>query len=259
MVKAYTIDGSEVSADDRVDGVRLYIFDVQGIFVEQIVSRVGSLVTLDASLGENLTVVCWANGSGGSNSVFPTLVSGLDRLSDCTVDLTHAKVRASESYNFPGDYFYGKLSFTAADRGIERELDIRRKTGSMTITVRNLDRLIGLWESGDVTLVVSKTYHRMSFDGAFVGSKEAAYRPSQAFYKNGVYSTGIFNLYPSEDGIDIALYFGSELIVRVNSLNGLPIQVASGVTTNVLLDFKDSFSVQVAITSWGEEPVWKEF
>ena len=56
------------------------------------------------------------------------------------------------------------------------------------------------------------------------------------------------------------IYHGDELIVTVSAdSNGNPIIVEKDKLTNVLINLKALLSVNVAISDWGNNYVWKEF
>ena len=89
----------------------------------------------------------------------------------------------------------------------------------------------------------------------------AAFRPDGAYTAgNDVYSVPAFNLLAEETGVQMDIYHHSTLLMTVSAdSNGNPIIVEKDKLTNVLIDLKALLSVNVVISDWGNNYVWKEF
>ncbi|EEC55245.1 hypothetical protein BACEGG_00538 [Bacteroides eggerthii DSM 20697] len=45
----------------------------------------------------------------------------------------------------------------------------------------------------------------------------------------------------------------------ISDSNGKPLRVSEGRLLNVLVDFDGAISVEVKVTDWGKQEIWKEF
>lgn len=45
----------------------------------------------------------------------------------------------------------------------------------------------------------------------------------------------------------------------ITDSNGNPLRVSEGRLLNVLVDFQGAVSVDVRVTDWGKQAIWKEF
>lgn len=256
VVRAYDPDGGEITGSDGPRDVSVYVFDSEGLFSERIETTVGANVTIEAPRGDAVSVVVWADAQGGSD-MFPILTRGVHRPADCSVGLVPTR-SAHTVCDSPGDLFNGNMQINTKTADGIQIVPIYRRTGSMNITVRKL-REHTQSADDDFSIVVHETQSRIDFDGSLSGEWSAAYTPVGAFDAQGVYSTGIFNMLPSDEGVTIDIYHGTELIRTVTICAGEPITVAAGLTTNVLIDFGASLDVQVSLTPWGELQIWKDF
>lgn len=254
-VRAYAANGSDISGEVR--DVVLYVFDADGLFTESFETTTGTQVELSTPKGDAITVVAWANASG-SNDVFPILTKGQHRIVDCSVGFDPSTRADATVYDSPGDLFNGTVSITRSESAADKVIPMHRRTGSMNITVRKLRELIQSTDD-DFSLVVHKTHSRIGFDGSLSGEKNASYKPAGTLDAQGVYSTGVFNLLPSAEGVTIDVYHGAELLRSVTTYGGQPIAIAAAVTTNVLIDFGGNLDVQVSITPWSITDMWKDF
>ncbi|WP_294613857.1 FimB/Mfa2 family fimbrial subunit [uncultured Bacteroides sp.] len=143
----------------------------------------------------------------------------------------------------------------------EQALAVSRMVASMNITVRGLELLSGSG-GGDYSLVVHETASRLDFEGHYSGAP-ASYQFSPRFEAGKDYKIPPFNLFPTLEenkGLTIDIYRNGDLLRSLNTDSShQPIIPVVGQTLNVLLDFKLSVSVEVELTAWGEETVWKEY
>lgn len=253
-VRAYTAHGDDITHE--VEYVKLYVFDSDGFFVKAIETTMGATVELSLPRGNDYTVVAWAEADG-TGELFPALVAGEHHIGNSMVGLVPSSRSGMTVHDSPGDLFHGvaTISHTAADNLIQ----VYRRVGSMNITVRRLREFTQSTDD-DFSVVVHKTHSFIRFDdGSLHGDITAGYSPAGAFDAAGLYSTGVFNMLPSSDGISIELYQGNDLLRTVSTYSGGPITVEAGITTNVLIDFTTSLNVQVTFTDWGTAEIWKEF
>lgn len=69
-----------------------------------------------------------------------------------------------------------------------------------------------------------------------------------------------FNILPTEEELRIDIYHRGVLQTTVISdSNGKPLRVSEGRLLNVLVDFDGAISVEVKVTDWGKQEIWKEF
>lgn len=256
-VKAFDASGSELSSADVKD-VRLFIFNGNYYFVESIDAQVGESVTVNAPDGGDIHVVCWGNLGCGLQQC-SQLVPG-EHKDNCRVDLLPDARALSYSIS-PGDLFRGEITVTRQEQNGQTSLPIYRETGSMAITVRNLQEFVGSTDE-DFSIVVGETYSTIDFYGNHTNNK-VAYRPTGSFVLNdhsNEYKVAAFNMIPEETGLYIDVYHGGQKIVTVSQDNsGTPILVEKGKQTNILIELRTSVSVNMMLADWGKEYLWKEF
>ena len=260
-VRAYDHAGTELSRRE-VEEVMLYVFDSDLCFVERINTHVGRTVTLNAPRGEEIHVVGWGNLDSGQQS-YTQHEAGSHKDYHYVRLLPHTRVM---SYSLsPADLFRGEITLSGESGGSggnsENTLPIHRETGSMAITVRGLITFAGHADH-NYSIEVRETPSVVDFYGNLSGNK-VAYRPTGSFTigaSNEEYYVPPFNLLPEASGIRIDIYHGTDLVTTISRDNaGDPIVVEKGKLTNVLVDFRTSLNVSVALTPWGEEQLWKEF
>ncbi|MCD8268230.1 MAG: hypothetical protein LUD46_07025 [Parabacteroides sp.] len=203
-------------------------------------------------------MVCWGNlGSGLQQCSQPN--SGMPK-DNCHVDLLSDPHNPSYSSS-PGDLFRGEKTATPQEQNDLVILPIYREVGSMTITVRNLQAFSGYTDE-NFSIVVGKTYSTIDFYGNHAGSK-TAYQPNGSFMLNGnrnEYRVPTFNMVPEETNISLEIYHGTQKIATMSLDNGgKPINVVKGKQTNVLIELRANVSVDVELTDWRKEYLWKDF
>lgn len=256
-IRAYDYQGVQLGRDDVKD-VTLFVFDGDSRFLSKKETNINESVSLSTSPGGVLNVVAWGNLREG-NQTYTDPQPG-DHIDDCFVELK-ALTRATLYAMSPGDLFRGMITLSREQQAGNVELPIYREVGSMTVTVR------GLLDPGstnldDYRIEVRETYSKVDFRGN-PGGARVAYKPAGSFIANNGnqdYYVPIFNMLPEPSGVAIDIYHGDTLLHTVTQdSTGNIIAVNKGRLTNVLIDFSVSLSVQVAITDWGSEHLWKEF
>ena len=261
-VRPYDHAGELLSRKDVAEVV-LYVFDSELCSVERINTHVGQAVTINVTKGKQLHIVGWGNLGGGRQSC-------IDYETGCHKDYYQVNLlpytRAMSYSLSPDDLFRGEITLGGNSESKDNssthiELPIYRETGSMTITVRGLTAFTGVADH-NYSIQVRETPSVIDFYGNLSGNK-VAYRPTGSFATNTLreeYYAPPFNLLPEEAGIHIDIYHGTELISTISQDNaGQPLIVKKGQLTNVLIDLRSLLSVNMELTPWGEEKLWKEF
>ncbi len=255
-VKAYANDGTDCAAD--VDEVILYVFDSDLNYLEEIETFVNQTVPVKVRANEQIHIYAWGNLSGGSETR-PVFSPG-DPISAGLICLI-PDVRAASLYLSPDDLFQGNVSIAGTQRGGEVEVPIRRETGSMSVTVKGLKEFAGFADD-DYSIVVRDTYNTYEMDATLSGGR-ASYRPSGFFMDSDAgteYGVPPFRLVPEQNGVNIDIYHGTDLLVTVSSHNsGQPITVVKGLLTQVVIEFNVTLNVSVELLPWGSEGGGKEF
>ena len=244
--------------------MNLYVFDDKDLLLDILSISSKEPVMLNYPGIPSLHCVAWCNIQNGTMSVSP-LKKG-DPLSDGFLSLKPSVPTRTEKSMFtsPADLFYGELNIenTSTSARIEEQaLTVSRMVASMNITIRGLELLSGS-NDGDYSLVVHETASRVDFEGRY-GGDPASYQLSSRFEVGKDYKIPAFNLFPTMEenkGVTIDIYHNGDLLRSLNmDSSHQPIIPVVGQTLNVLLDFKLSVSVEVELTKWGVETVWKEY
>lgn len=252
-------DKSETALGKKeVKDVRLYVFDSDRRFVKKIDTQIGQPVTFQAGEGKDIHIVGWGNLGGGMQEC--SLPNPGDHKDNCLVSLS-PQADSSNYFTSPDDLFRGEITIRKEEQRGEKELPIYREVGSLTVTLRNLKTFTG-YNDNDYSIVVRDTHSSIDFYGNLTGNR-VAYRSDGSFVTNNGtedYLVPAFNMIPEEKGINIDIYYGTELIRTVSEDNsGNSITIEKDRLTNVLIDLKAQVSISVLLTDWGHYQVWKEF
>ena len=149
---------------------------------------------------------------------------------------------------------------STSNRIEEKEMSVSRMVASMNITIRGLE-LLSQSNEGVYSIVVHETASRVDFEGRY-GGDPASYAFSPRFEAGKDYIIPPFNLFPTTagSGISIDIYRNGSLLRSISTDSGnQPILPVVGKTLNVLLNFRLDVDVELALTGWGEEYIWKEY
>lgn len=247
---------------EAINDMSLYVFDDKDLLIDIRPMNMTEPLLLYYPDIPFLHCVALCNTADGTMLLSP-LKKG-DSCSDGFIslkpfDLTSAD--AKSIFTSPADLLYGELEIEnkmTSYHPEEQDMEFSRRSASMNITLRGLQRLTGA-EDIDYSLVISETASRMNFNGEYGGSP-AAYSPPVNIAGDGEFTVPMFRLFPTVggDGLTIDIYHRKALIKSVNvDLYGNPIIPVVGKTMNLLLNFNASIDVEIQVTEWGEEVVWK--
>lgn len=253
---------ANVSAE-AIKDLSLYVFDDKELLLDILPIRNTESILLNYPDVPNLHCIAWCNIQDGTMSVSP-LKKG-DSLSDGFISLKPSLSTRAETSFFtsPTDLFYGEFNVdntSTSGRIEEQNLTVKRMVASMNITVRGLEELSGS-NNGNYSLVVRETASIIDFEGHY-GGNLASYAFASGFEPGKDYVIPPFNLFPTIDGggVNIDIYHNGDLLRSVSTDSSRdPIIPIVNKTLNVLLNFKLDVSVEIAVTGWGEEYIWKEY
>ena len=248
---------------ETIKDMNVYVFDDKDLLLDVIPVNSREPVILNYPGIPSLHCVTWCNTQDGTMLVSP-LMKG-DRLSEGFVSLKPAvPTRAEKStYTSPTDLFYGELNIentSTSSRIEEQVISVSRMVALMTITIRGLELLSGS-NDGDYSVIVHETASHVDFEGRY-GGEPASYAFASDFEAGKDYTVSPFNLLPTmrNNGLIIDIYRNGNLLRSVSMDNDRkPIIPVVGKTLNVLLNFKLDVNVEIAITGWGDEYIWKEY
>lgn len=248
---------------ETIKDMTIYVFDDKDLLLDILPVNITEPVLLKYPGVPTLHCVALCNTQDGTMLVSP-LNTGAP-CSDGYISLKpSAPTRAEQSiFTSPTDLFYGELEIennTTSYHPEELFMNISRMTASMNITLRGLQRLTGTNDK-NYSLVIYETSSRMDFNGKYAGPP-AFYSPAMNLAANKDFEVSMFRLFPTTNGsgLTIDIYHNQTFLKSIKSDgSGNPIVPVVGKTTNLLLNFEGSVSVEVEITAWGEETVWKEY
>lgn len=249
-VTAYDESRAELD-ESQVDRVTLYLFDGALGYLYNVSARLGDTVEIESLEEGDIHIVAWGNLSGDN------IVNTGDNFGGFSIEVG-GNTREAGYIPEADDIFLGSVTLGYDDQQGEKELPIYRQMGSMSITVRGVDKLTRAGE--EYWFVVRDTWSRIGFDGSLSGER-VSYRPGYRLNFDE-YLIGPFSIVPEEEGVEIEVYRDEELLTTVTSdSDGAPITVYRGQLTNVLIEFGGGteLSVVVSVTPWGEDQIWKEF
>lgn len=250
-------------SSETIKDISLYVFDDNDLLLDILPMNSSEPVALHYPGIPTLHCIAWCNTQDGTMSVSP-LKKG-ESLSDGFISLKpSASTKASRSiFTSPTDLFYGELNVdntSTSGRIEEKEMPVSRMVASMNITIRGLE-LLSQSNEGVYSIVVHETASRVDFEGRY-GGDPASYAFSPRFEAGKDYIIPPFNLFPTTGGSGIAIdiYRNGSLLRSISTDSGnQPILPVVGKTLNVLLNFRLDVDVELALTGWGEEYIWKEY
>lgn len=248
---------------EAIKDMNLYVFDDKELLLDILAVNGSEPVMLNYPGIPTLHCVAWCNTQDGTMLVSPLSVG--DSRSNGFISLKpSAPTRAEQSiYTSPTDLFYGELTIdnTSTSYRIEQqEISVSRLVASMNITLRGLELLSGN-KDGNYLIVVHETASRVDFTGRY-GGPPASYAFSAGPEAGEDFTLPTFNLFPTMDdsGLVIDIYQNNSLLKQITvDGDNRPMIPVVGQTLNVLVNFKFDVSVQVEITGWGEQYIWKEY
>ena len=263
QVKAFDADGNPLDGGTIKD-ITLYVFNADKTLLDILHVSLSELVTLDYPGHDVLKLVAWGNGRQGGQTL-PALRQG-DHLETAFVSLIQPQTRITYPVaGSPDDLFYGTIDIQTSADGLSatdalsaRELPLRRKVSGVAVTARHLKEYVGS-SDGDFHYILRKTGSMLDFYGLPNGT-DVSYRPEASFNDRGDFVSSTFNILPTEEELRIDIYHRGVLQTTVISdSNGKPLRVAEGRLLNVLVNFDGAINVEVKVTDWGKEEIWKEF
>lgn len=247
-VRAYDNSGVELT-ESEVPSVMLYLFDGDNRFIERIPAELGRGIRLGSLPAGDIRAVAWGNLASDYT------VDIAEPWHDSRIDLT---LNANDYMILSDDIFLGDLSIEGTRREGDKELPIYRALGSMSITVRGLDRLTGTMDD-DYFFTIRETCSQISFGGNFSGEK-VIYKPVLTGNASE-FKVEPFLMVPQANGLWIDVFREGDLFASVShSSEGEPIAVHCGQTTHVLIEFKEAgIEISVSLTPWVPDGGEKEF
>lgn len=244
------------AAEAGIRDAVLYVFDNKDRFLERRETVLNQEEIFWYPDAGKLTVVGWANQASG-----PYTVAGLEpgalRNSLLLRLQTSRAVVASQA---PSDLFYGETTLrnqTGSSTTEYKEIQVSRRTGMMTITVRGLQQYTQT-DDTDYTVVVGPTHNAIDFQGEH-REPEAMHTPRISFNASGELVVPLFNLMPTGGTqLKIAIYHKELGLVYETQTDKdrNPITVVADRTENILIDLRAGISVFVERTLWGVSHIW---
>ena len=258
IVRAYDIDGNNISQSDDVKEITAYVFDDQDNFLALRQIELEKNIKLNYPNNSTLHIVVLGNSANDKQKT-PTLTIG-DKLVSACISLTMRTSAKSmqQTANSPDDLFKGRKEIVKSISNTLQEIAIRRKVGSVVITTKGLKAYTNT-TSDDFHYVLRYGKRQLNFMGHTLGEK-ALHNP-KAKFNNGLFESSIFNILPpTESNIMVDIYNGISLVATIaKDSNGNPLIVETGELLNIYANFTSNINVSIEVTSWGEKKIWKEF
>lgn len=261
------LTGEDITASGEVSYADLFVFDADEQYrytvradSNQIRQRIPIPITLENINHYWLSV--WGNLDGNQ---YITKLEPSNTLDNSTVS---ASVKEGENQSqTQGDLFFGIAQIDKSPIRNE-EIIISRKNARMYLTVRGLPVL---HKAVDYYFTIHLNNNGYNFKGTPVPNAIVIKQNGITLANNDFVSPSSFNLIHTgssrEDYATVNLYKRSDaeygediLITSINSdLNGNPIVLPAGRTTNLLIDLRQGISVHVKISPWDKTEQWVEW
>lgn len=265
------VTGKDITASGEVSHAKLFIFNeheqfLYTISMDSLQIRQKIPVSIKLEKNSHNWISVWGN-LGGNQQV--TEITSSNTLDNSTVSIISEN--NENIHKGMDDLFFGILSVMKDPyNGTEnREIVISRKNARIYITVRGLP---SFYNAENYYFVIRLNNSGYDFRGTPVPHVIEIKQSGITLENNDFVSPPVFNLIHTndkmEDYVMVYLYrkeTGSRsgadiLIASVNSdLNGNPIVLPSGQTTNLLIDLRQAVSVYVKTSPWDKIEQWVEW
>ncbi|WP_293713667.1 FimB/Mfa2 family fimbrial subunit [uncultured Parabacteroides sp.] len=264
------LTGEDITASGEVSHADLFVFDADEQYrytvradSNQIRQRIPIPITLENIDDYWLSV--WGNLDGNQHVTEP---GPSDTLDNSTVS---ASAKEGENqYQTLDDLFFGIAQIGKSLKSPTRneEIIIARKNARMYLTVRGLP---AFHRAIDYYFTIHLNNNGYNFKGTPVPNAIEIKQNGITLANNDFVSPSSFNLIHTdsnrEDYATVNLYRRSDveygediLIASINSdLNGNPIVLPAGLTTNLLIDLRQEISVHVKTSPWEKTEQWVEW
>lgn len=264
------LTGEDITASGEISHADIFVFDENEQYwysvradSDQIRQRIPVSVTLKNTGHHWLSV--WGNLDGDQYVTKPELSGTLDN----SAISAHAEEGESQAQALD-DFFFGIAQIGESLKYSSRneEIIISRKNARMYLTVRGLP---SPHEAADYYFKIHLNNNGYNFKGTPVPNEMVIKQSGTTLENNDFVSPSSFNLIHTDDTredyatVDFykrgdAEYGEDTLIVSINSdLNGNPIVLPAGQTTNLLIDLRQGISIHVRTSPWDKIEQWTEW
>lgn len=256
------VSGADLTTSGEVEHVYLYIFDMDGRFIEYAPLSANDIrqripVTIKRSKSENIRIYAWGNLKDSQDVTEP--VPG--NLSESMQIVLKTN---DEGYALcPDNLFFGEkvVSFSRQSRIQRAEIPVYHKNACMMITVRGLEEIS---DASQYYFKVDKKYNGYDFTGKPLESPVSIKQAGKINNTNDDFVTAdAFNLIhhmDGDEGVTISLYnqtTGKAVFTIDRTADGESIVPRSGRMTNVLIDLRSQATVHIETTAWDEVYHWE--
>lgn len=261
-------DEKDMTGSGIVRDAVIYLCGEDGVIADTLHASKTEIQTrhrfkLDYPTGTNFKVYCWGNGADGEHHV-ASLKKG-DNIST----LLHS-LRMSDGYaQSPSDLFSGTTEIAVVNgfgQNHTKEVEIRRRTGTVEIVARNIRDFAGDRYGQDTDeeyqYVLRSTKNGYSGLGSIVGSS-VSYSPQIFFNTWDQLITPAFHAIPSvpDEYLEVEIYFKGKLI-HTQSLdqNGERYRVVEARHLLIIITFNNNrLDVNITVRPWGRIYQYVEF
>lgn len=264
------LTGEDITTSGEVSHADLFIFDANEQYrytvradSNQIRQKIPVSITLENS--DHFWLSTWGNLDRKQHITKLELSNTLD---NSTVS---AFVKEDEGQSQTlNDLFFGIAQMGKSLKSPVRneEIIIARKNARMYLTVRGLP---ALYKAADYYFTIHLNNNGYNFKGTPVPNAIVIKQNGITLANNDFVSPSSFNLIHTndsrEDYVTVNLYqraiaeYGEDiLIASINSdLNGNPIVLPTGRTTNLLIDLRQAISIHIKTSPWDKTEQWAEW
>lgn len=259
------VNGEDVVAEkDEIKELTLYVFSANEKFLEAHSIQIDSTISLFYPDHEELHLVCWGN-SVNNQQIVPVLSIG-DKLDESLITLNTENAGGTQEKvtNHPDDLFHSVKNIIIKDvKSSTVVMILRHKVASVSIIAKGLAGYSRAENENNFNYVLRSGKKHANFNGVTEGND--VHHTQNAEIENGTHKSGIFNILPSANNIEIDIYKGTAFIHTISKdSEGNFIIAKEGELLNIYADFSNgglgdgSVNVSVKTTSWGEEEIWKD-
>lgn len=254
FIKALDADGKDITDEDIVNEVILFVFNEKQEIVDVVIvpatpfrNRQPVSIALDYPGHQSLTFVAWGNVDNKVEFPQHASVKEWNQL--------YAKLKGQNgNAQSPGALFYGNLTVPVEYGGIEpagdQTVEITHRTAQVTVTAINLKHWNGNQE-GEYTYRLRDSHDTVDKDGNHTG--EMSHCMPEANMINGTLHAPIFNVFPhaQRKAHTLEILFNGEVIYTAQAgTDGTPFITEPGRLLNIIIDFRAELSVKAVITPW---------
>lgn len=268
IIKVLDGNNNDITETDAIEDIVLYLFGEKNIFLDSIpipidIIRNRKPVIIHYPEHAYVTASLWCN-TKGPNTIEDDVNPGHHTESPLSIRLApfdeediKKRKNTSTIYKSPEDLFHGhqRVNLDISKGDPNTEFTVKRKVASIVVIAKKLKEWSSNGADNEYHILIRGTKHAFDLVDGDLSGEDAIHWPETTFDTNGVFSSSVFNTFPSDRSqrVEVEFYKGDDCIFRATlDKDGNPLVAEPGKTLQVSVDFGSTVTVNVSVNKWYE-------